>query len=159
MDPRQHYADIVEPNFREFAEHFDSLRHAFNLAAATDALAAHIYWWCVENKPHEVVGVRDDSAYRDKLAEADSSFALLRDVAKAHKHVKLTRGTPMVKSSEQSSAKGVGFGLRGYSEGRFNGVVQISIETEIGERPYFETIIRNAIRFLLAEMKRVGVPA
>jgi hypothetical protein len=158
MDPRRHYDDIVEPNLKEFHDNFASLRHAFNVAAAADALAAHIYWWCVENNPGEVAGITSDTGYREKLAKADSSFALLRDVAKAHKHVKLTRSNPMVSSSEQSTAMSVGYGVRGYSEGRFIGVTQIFIVTESGEALYFENIIRNATRFLCAQMERVGVP-
>jgi hypothetical protein len=158
MDPRQHYDEIVEPNLRELDENFASLRHAFNAAAAVDALAAHIYWWCAENNPEEVAGIGSDIEYRYGLAKADSSFALLRDVAKANKHVRLTQSKPMVRSADQSAVMGVGYGARGYGEGRYGGVTQIFIVTENGEAPYFESIIGRAVRLLCAEMDRVGVP-
>lgn len=158
MDPRQHYDEIVEPNLRELDENFASLRHAFNAAAAVDALAAHIYWWCVKNNPGEVADIADDTAYRARLAEMDSSFALLRDVAKANKHVRLTRSKPMVRSADQSAVMGVGYGARGYGEGRYGGVTQIFILTEDGEARYFESIIANAVKLLLSEMGRVGAP-
>src|SRR4051794_34428135 len=108
--PRDFLTNIVRPNLAEFEAEFGSERRAFNAIAALDALAAHMFQWCKRNKQAAVVGVADDSDYRARLAGLNSDFRLLRDIAKASKHVELTRGNPSVKHSSQVDAEGVPFG-------------------------------------------------
>lgn len=114
MDPRNHYNTVVQPNVAAFLQHYADLRQAFNAAAAADALAAHLYWWCDANNPQQIAGVtRHDDGYREKLAQSNADFALLRDVAKAQKHAKLVRGTPQVSTAAQSVTAGRGYGVGG----------------------------------------------
>jgi hypothetical protein len=46
--------------------------------------------------PAEVAGIKNDSDYRATLAGRSPSFGLLRDIAKAQKHVRLTRHKPRI---------------------------------------------------------------
>jgi hypothetical protein len=110
MTPRQFFDQVVRPNVAEFHADDDDMRHAYNAVAAVDALAAHIYVWCTGNATAEVTGLKDDSHYRVKLAAAHDVFRLLRDIAKAQKHVRLTKGTPAIPGAEQISTRAVGFG-------------------------------------------------
>lgn len=64
MTPRQFLNEVVQPNIDEFYANIGSKRHAFNVVAAVDALAAHIFVWCKHNAPQQVARIKDDTAYR-----------------------------------------------------------------------------------------------
>jgi len=89
MGPREFRDTIVIPNVEEFRANFSEVRRAFNAAMALDALSAQIYIWCIVNAPDKVAGIKDDTRYREWLAQQDPDFRLLRDFAKAQKHVHL----------------------------------------------------------------------
>jgi hypothetical protein len=85
MTPRDFLANVVEPNVVELAANFGSVRCAYNAVAAVDALAAHIFHWVANQDPASIAGMKDDTAYREALAEAYPVFGVLRDLAKALK--------------------------------------------------------------------------
>src|SRR3989454_4985189 len=82
MIPREFLDQVVRPNVAEFHANYGSLRHGYNAVAAADALVAHIFWY-IRNAPAQ----GDDTAYRATLASQNHDFRLLRDIAKAQKHV------------------------------------------------------------------------
>jgi hypothetical protein len=53
---------------------------------------------------------RDDLEYRSELAKQHSEFALLRDIAKAVKHVRLVRGSPQTSRGDQMEVRSLGWG-------------------------------------------------
>lgn len=156
MGPREFNAEVVAKNIADFHADYASLRLAFNAVASVDALAAHLCEWCRANAPHELAG-GDDTAYREALARRNSSFELLRDVAKAQKHVRLTRGNPKVNLASQTSSRGVGFGEGGFGLGRYGGPEQVVIDDNNGAMHYVEHIADEAVAFLSQEMDRLGV--
>ena len=83
MTPCQFLEQIVRPNVVQYHADDANMRHAFNAVAAVDALAAHIYVWCLTNAPAEVAGLSDDTHYRKKLADRHNDFLLLHDISKA----------------------------------------------------------------------------
>jgi hypothetical protein len=66
----------------------------------------------------EIVKFSDDRSYRQHLAQEDADFGLLRDIAKAHKHVILDRGNPQISGAQNLSVKGLGWGEAAWGEGR-----------------------------------------
>jgi len=94
--PREFLQIVVRPNIEDFHTHFADLRRAHNAISTLDALAAHLYVWATERAQHApaVASLKDDSAYRAELAKSNLDFALLRDIAKAQKHVCLIQGNP-----------------------------------------------------------------
>jgi hypothetical protein len=88
MTPREFLDEVVKPNVAEFHGGYDSVRLAWNAIGAVDALAAHMYLWGQTHASREVTGVADDSHYREDLAQKNQDFRLLRDTAKALKHVR-----------------------------------------------------------------------
>jgi hypothetical protein len=125
--------------------------------AAVDALAAHIYVWCKKNAPSEIAGLADDTKLRERLAGRSSDFRLLRDIAKAQKHVELDRGKPEVTTSAQVTARSIGYGEARWGEGRWDGPPQVVVTTDTGELRYVETIVAAAIRVLETEMTRLNI--
>lgn len=120
MGLREFCADVVEKNIADFHANCADLRHAFSAVAAVDALAAHLCEWCRTNAPHEFAG-GDDTTNRGLLAKRDMNLEMLRDVAKAHKHVRLTRGSLRVTLASQTQSREVGYGEGGFGLGRFGG--------------------------------------
>lgn len=146
----------MRPNVEEFHTNFADLRRAFNAVGAIDALAAHIYVGAVWAGA-DVVGARDDSAYRDHLAQQNEPFAWVRDVAKAQKHVHLTRGEPRVRRADQMVARQIGWGEGPYGAGRYDGVEQVMIEIAGGDFAYLENVVDEAMDFLERKMTALGV--
>jgi hypothetical protein len=159
MTLREFLTEVVRPNVAEFNVYSDSLRWAYNAVAAVDALAAHIYVWCTMNAPAELT-IQNDSQYRGTLAERDGggNFRLLRDIAKAQKHVHLKKGNPLVKRAEQVTARRMGAGeLR--VGGRVGAAPQVVVDMKPkpGDFFYVTNVVDSALAFLEAEMHRLGI--
>ncbi len=154
---RREFLDIVvRPNVEDFHGCYNDLRRAHNAVSAVDALAAQLYVWAKANAPAAVASDADDTLYRATLATRDPQFALLGDIAKALKHVHLTRGNPQVERADQVVSRPIGYGEGGYGEGRYGGVEQVVVDIPPGRIAYVETIVDESLAFLEAEMSRMG---
>lgn len=156
MTARQFLTDVVHPNVSDFHSRYDDVRFAYNAISAVDALAAHLFEWVAANNPSAVTGIPDDTVYRGALAARDQGFALLRDIAKAQKHVRLTRGSPQVSQASQITARPIGFGLGGFGQGRYGGPPQVVVDITPTHFEYVESVVDNALAFLEAEMTALG---
>ena len=155
MTPRQFLEEIVQPNVEEFHADDANMRHAYNAVAAVDALSAHIYFWCLANAPAEVAGLADDVQYRAALAARCDEFRLLRDISKAQKHVKLTRGAPIITRADQMSTRSVGYGEGPYGHGRYGGPPQVVIDIGTAHMRYVGQIVDSALQFIEGELARL----
>ena len=113
------------------------------------------------NAPSEIAGLADDTNYRERLAGCSLDFRLLRDIAKAQKHVHLDddrRGKkPEVTTSAQVTARAFGYGEGGYGRGRYGGPPQVVVTTDKGELRYVEQIVAAALAVLETEMTRLKI--
>ena len=155
MTPKEFLDEIVVPNIDEFKVNFSSLRHAYNAISSVDALAAHLYWW-LKNTGVDLKET-DDSAYREKLSDQSSDFRLLRDIAKAQKHVKLERGKPQVNEAKQIESRAIGWDESRFGQGRWGGVQQVVVKDNNNELHYIEEIVNSALNFLTSEMQKHGL--
>ncbi len=64
-------------------------RKAMNAAVSANQMADHIYHYFSENNDGQLLGATNLDEYRRALAAIQPDFALVRDVAEAHKHVHL----------------------------------------------------------------------
>jgi hypothetical protein len=157
VTPREFLENVVRPNIEDFNANYASVRHAHNAVAALDALTAHLYLWCKTNASAEIAGISDDTEYRERLAQSSSDFRLLRDIAKAQKHVHLTRGATEVTRATQVAARSIGWGEARWGEGRWGGPPQVVVTTDGGELRYVEQIVAAALIVLETEMSRLKV--
>lgn len=155
-NPRYFLEKVVSPNLAELTADYASEQKAFNAAASVDSLVAALFHWCEEKRLKRVAGIKDDSHFREQLARENPDYALLRDVAKAFKHVELRRGTPLVSSSGQVEARGLGWGEGAWGEARFGGSVQVVVTTDAGDVRVLDSVINNALAFIENEMKAAG---
>lgn len=152
MTPRDYFQNIALPNLAEFEKDFGSMRAAFNAVMSADATAAHLFHWLKANHPL-VVPTGDDSSYRQTLANRNADFALIRDIAKAQKHVELTRHNPAVSSASQVQPKELGWGEAVWGESRWGSPEQVYVTLNDGTTRGVEAIVRGALDFLNSEMQ------
>lgn len=158
MTPRDFLEAIVMPNVNDFHEDYASMRLAYNAVSATDALAAHIYYWLLTVDPAQVSGSANDSAYRAALASQNDDFALLRDVAKAQKkYVRLTQGNPQILGAEKVASREIGWGEGGFGEGRYGSVKQVVVDLDATTFKYLEAVVDGAVGFLESRMVAAGL--
>lgn len=157
MTPREFLEAVVRFDVAEFRDEYGNIRRAYHAVTAVDALAAHIFVWCRTNAPTEIAGLDDDTHYRGKLSERSSDFRLLRDIAKAQKHVHLERGKPEATKAAQVVARPLGFGEGGFGQGRFGGPPQVVVAMDSGDLRYVEQIVIAALGLLEAEMTRLKI--
>jgi hypothetical protein len=156
MTPREFLETVLRPNVEDFHTHFADVRHAHNAISTTDALAAHLYFWAKTNAPAAVASSRNDSAYREELAKRNNDFRLLRDIAKAQKHVRLLQGCPLISDAAKVRSRSIGYGEGGYGQGRYGGVEQVVVDTDANSFSFVESIVDSALLFLEGEMLSLG---
>jgi hypothetical protein len=122
-----------------------------------DALAAHIFVWLEANSPTVVAGIHDDSLYRANLASRSKDFRLVRDAAKAQKHVKLTRHNPQVRSASQVKSRPIGYGEGAWGDGSWGGATVVAIELDDGGLAVAGATLTRAFSFLEEEMAAHGI--
>ena len=152
---------IVRPNLAEFLAKPDDLRLAFNAVAAVDTLAAHMFRWALDNRPAAVAGLKDDDGmYRQRLATKNADFDLVFQVAKASKHVRLTRGKniPPVRCVDQVTSE-----LPTWDDNlmwdRFRwDVEQVFVRPDGGLAQGLEFVLVDALAFLEGEIAALGIP-
>jgi len=121
----RHFLDyIVTPNFESFRERPDSLQDAFNCIMSLDSLAGFLF---LQHKEFEKTESIDDTDFRHFLAKENSSFGIIRDTAKSYKHIKLTRGSPIIKQADQSVVGNKPYGIGAYGVGKMGGVEVILV--------------------------------
>ena len=150
--PREFLESVVRPNIAEFGGHYSSVRRPYNAIAALDSLPAHIFVWCKRLDPSAMAGIANDSAYREELAKRSTDFRLLRDIAKALKHVELTQGTPNVSTAAQVESRPFWMGRGTLGRVSCGGEPQVVMITDSGESRSVEYIVAAALRVLEAEM-------
>jgi len=91
------------------------------------------------------------------LAQGSSDFRLLRDIAKAQKHVHLDRGATEVTEAAQVAARSIGFNEARWGEGRWDGPPQVVVTTDGGKLRSVEQIVAAALTVLETEMSRLKI--
>jgi hypothetical protein len=91
------------------------------------------------------------------LAQNSSDFRLLRDIAKAQKHVHLIRGATEVTTAAQVAARSLGWDEAKLDQSRWDGPPQVVLTTDAGELRYVERIVADALTVLETEMSRLKI--
>jgi hypothetical protein len=159
MNPRQFLMTVVQPNAVQFSSNYGDLRQAYNVVFSVDALAAQLFSWAKTHAPTYSDSYANDSQFRFRgaLSHRNAEFGLVRDLAKALKHVELIAGKPSVKTASQMALESLGFDAARFDEGRFDGPAQVVVTTNSGEKRVVESVVLNALKFLEQEMVALGL--
>ncbi len=144
---------VAEPDVVALEQDYGDERTAYHAVHSVDALAAHIYHDLISAGHVFLSTTRDDLAFRESLAQSHADFALLRDLAKALKHVRLTRGNPEVSQASQVSPRRLGWDQMRWDEARSDSPPQVVVETNSGDFRPIETIARTSLDMLKSLMK------
>ena len=88
--PQEFWRDHVEPNCRDYAATPESIRLAMNAAVSLFHMADWVWKTYHKTDPGKVANTNSAPAYCDHLQDVEcDDFELIRDVANAHKHLKL----------------------------------------------------------------------
>jgi hypothetical protein len=156
--PRRFFEEHVRPNYEEWLASPLNERLAKNALADANNMAARVLHYWRDRDLSQVYGVSNERQYRDLLAEREcSEFALLRDVADAHKHVSLTRQSRKVTRSDQTGSGATGWGEGSYGEGVYGGGPQLVVTLDDGTKRPLTAIMANVIKMWERLLTRWGL--
>lgn len=154
VTPREYLDQVMRPNLADLDAEPGNIRFALNAVHSVDALAARIY---VAAGGRDALGDKDDTAYRERLASTHDDFRLMRDLAKAIKHVELGRGSPLVQTASQVRSMSIGLGQAVWGELEFDAPPKAVVALESGVHRVIAAVVRNAVSFLETTMQHHGL--
>ena len=136
----------VKPNYEDWLASPLDERLAKNAVADANNMAARAFRYWRDREPARVYRANNEGRYRDELAARECpDFALVRDVADAHKHFHLDRPTRLVTRSDQTGPGAIGWGEGGYGEGVYGGGPQLVVTLDDGSKRPLTAIMANVI--------------
>jgi hypothetical protein len=93
----------------------------------------------------KLLGAASTGALRSELRSRYPSFALIHDVADAHKHVQLDRPSRQLTSTDQTSVRPLGYGEAEYSGGRYGGPPEVVVELDSGVKRHFSMLVNDTV--------------
>jgi hypothetical protein len=136
----------VEPAMAEWGAAPLDIRRAMNAAVALNQMADHFWYGFAPVDPGQVFNTSTPGAFRAELAKRNPDFALLRDVAEAHKHVKLSRPARAVTSAQQSSIGATGYGEGRFGEGPYGGGPSVVVTLDNGDKRHLSAVAGEVMK-------------
>ena len=146
-----HFDVHVAPALEDLRASPTNIRLAMVAAVSLYHEADH-YWGSYSTiDSGRVFGTKSAGLFRAELSTRSEDYALLRDVAEAHKHMKLDRGTRAVTHASQTVVGAVEYGGAPYGEGPYGGGPSIVVELDDGSKRHLSAII-DAVEALWSSM-------
>jgi hypothetical protein len=89
----------------------------------------------------KLFGLSNVTELRDELRKRYPAFALIHDVADAHKHVSLNRRSRQVTSTDQTNLRSLGYGEAEYGGGRYGSPSEVVVELDSGQKRHFSMLV------------------
>lgn len=142
--PAQHFFDAyVVPNHDAWLAQPTDLRLAMNATVSLYHMADHFWHTYAAIEPVRVFCKGSSGQFRTELAKRNNEYSLLRDVAEAHKHMKLDRSTRSVTETRQTAVGSTGYGEAGYGTGPYGGGPSIVVELDDGEKRHLSYLAQT----------------
>ncbi|MCQ4251778.1 hypothetical protein NA644_20940 [Pseudomonas stutzeri] len=141
----------VSPSLNDWEKSPVDERLAMNLASNLNNLIDHYWHSASANAPSKVLHKKTLKEFRADLAKINVNIGLIRDVADAHKHLKLSRRDRSLTNANQTSPQQVGYGQAyGMSYG---GGELLVITLDNGKEEYFSIIAGAAYEYWRNELQ------
>jgi hypothetical protein len=137
----------VAPAVNEWRAAPTDLRLAMIAAVALNQMADHFWHGFQAVDPSRVFNTLNPKAFRAGLASRNPHFALVRDVADAHKHVKLDRPIRAITSAGQTTVGATGYGEGGFGTGPYGGGPSVVINLDSGQKQHLSTAVTEVVQF------------
>ncbi len=139
----------VEPNHDAWLNEPTDIRLAMNAVVSLYHMADHFWHAYASIDPSRVFDTATAGKFRTALAQRNAHFAVLRDVAEAHKHMALDRASRVLTQAQQTAVGATGFGEADFGTGPFGGGPSIVVELDDDSKYH--------LSYLAEEVKRLWV--
>lgn len=133
----------VEPNLAVWSAQPTDIRLAMNAVVSLYHMADHFWHAYGSVDSIRVFGTPSAGEFRKELAVQNNHFAILRDVAEAHKHMELGRGTRVLTKSTQTAVGATGFGEAGFGTGPFGGGPSIVVKLNDNSKQHLSYLAKE----------------
>lgn len=133
----------VVPGINDFGASPLDIRKAMNSAVALNQLADYFWRSYSKTDSARVFHAENVGAFRDELGKRHPEFAIVRDVAEAHKHMTLNRTSRVVTGSAQTAVGSTGYGVSGYNTGPWGGGPSIVVDLDNGSQIHFSSVAKT----------------
>ncbi|CAH1088927.1 hypothetical protein [Candidatus Nitrotoga sp. 1052] len=140
----------VAPTYEEWIKDPTSIRLAMSAAIALNQMADHLWHAYTNVDPSRVFNTVSPSAFRAELGRRHAHFAIVRDVAEAHKHVKLDRSSRVLTGVEQTVVGATGWGEADFGTGPYGGGPSIVVELDDGTKHHFSHPAKEILQLWLS---------
>lgn len=139
------FNDFVVPGIKDWRKNQVDVRLAMNLANSLNNLVE--YYWCVYESIHtdRVFHTLSVKAFRTELSRRNKDIALIRDIADAHKHLKLGRVDREITNANQTTSQCIGYG-QAYGM-CYGGGELLVVTLDDGQERYFSLVAESAFAF------------
>jgi hypothetical protein len=133
--PQEYFAEVLEPNYRDFMSRASTFQTAFNVASSL----FHMSEWIAASKLTEAsaalgVALKDKYALWGEVQKAVPNAGYIRDVANASKHVKLHSPSTGMTHIANTFISSFGYGQGGYGvAGVYGGAREMRIKDNTGD--------------------------
>jgi hypothetical protein len=131
----------VRPTVNAWRDSPTDLRLAMHAAVALNQMADHFWHEFADTEPHRVFRQTTVSRFRREIVSRYPVFGLIRDVADAHKHVKLDRDDRVLTSAGQTNVGSLGWGEAEFGVGVYGGAPEIIVELDSGTKRHFSAVV------------------
>lgn len=144
--PRRFFDRHVKPNYAEWMRDPLSERRAKNAVSEANNMAERAFHYWRDHDPSQLYGATKERDYRSELAARECpDFALVRDVADAHKHFHLDRPSRRVTRSDQTTVGAIAYGKGAFGEGVYGGGPQLVVTLDDGSKRPLTAIMKNVM--------------
>jgi hypothetical protein len=145
--PRDFFEDHVRPDFEAWKSEKSNQRLAKHLASNLNNMAARTWsYWKILN-PKNINHTSSEGKYRDFIiANICDDFALIRDIADAHKHVEIDRGSRRITRSNQTNNDSIKWDEGRWDETRWDSPEELIITLDDGSKRTFEAVATRVMQ-------------
>jgi hypothetical protein len=142
MRAHDFFAKHVEPAVADWRANELDERLAMNAAVALNQMADH-YFHSLPAGDGRLLGASSVGTLRDALERQEPAFSLIRDVADAHKHVKLDRKHRKLSSADQTNVGTMGWDDAEWGVAKWDSPPELVVTLDTGKRRHFRGLIET----------------
>jgi hypothetical protein len=143
----------VVPNLEAWSSNSTDIRLAMNVAVSLFHMADHFWHTYSIADPVRVFNTKSPAAFRLELSNRYPYFMILRDVAEAHKHMKLDRPKRLLTQANQTAVGATGFGESGFGTGPFGGGPSVVVVLNDGTKHHLSFFAEEVKQLWLSFLK------
>ena len=136
----------VTPAVNDWRDSPNDIRKAMHAAVELNQMADYFWHEFSSSDPSRVTGSTSAGEFRKELGHRVPDFAVLRDVAEAHKHMKISRAGRYVTSAGQTVTIKLGWGEAEFGEDEWGGSKSIVVTLDDGTRKRLKYLIEGTVK-------------